>query len=332
MLFRMAWEVVVYPFLIVWVVYFWLRKEFLCQIFSILLMILALYAYPPARIFVPLLLVNLVVFKFTSLNRTENFKSIFFMLGLFLLAALPAYQIFSDASLRFMQMSIFNRDWLISNFGASNVNSLLWAFLTNLGLHLSPSFLVMQGDINPRHGLGVVGEWSWPEIAGIIIFVIALLSTVFSKYLIALKSFSLQNYQIKLGLFLLCSFIAALIPAALTTEGLPHALRASSAWIFSTLLAAVGVSLIKKSLILEAGLIILSGYFVASFTKDYFFLYPTRSLSYFDQNLLSSTNSLSLNEFLFVHQGHNPKSKSYYLMHNYLEDCTFVRQRFDFGD
>lgn len=327
MIFRMAWEVIMYPFLTVWIIYFWNRKEFISRLFSILLMILALYSYAPARVFVPLLLVLLVLFKFIQPNSRTNYKELIVLLVLFLFGSFFAYQMSSDAAQRFMQMSISKYEWLVSNFGASNLNTLLLAFTNNLLLHFSPSFLVFEGDSNLRHGIGTVGQWSWTELVGVFVILVALLYNAICKLCLRFKFLELQSGQIRLSILLLLCFMAAIVPAALTTEALPHALRSSTAWIFSTLLATLGISLVRKYLLVELGLLLISGLFFSHFINDYFLSYSERSKDYFDSQILADAQSLPLNEFLFVYQEHNPRSKAYYLMHNYQENCDFVRRR-----
>ena len=107
----------------------------------------------------------------------------------------------------------------------------LWAFL----LHISPDFLFLTGDGNPRHHTGYGGMLNIALLPLFLAGSIALLQQVFRRR---------DPFWIFLALFA----ITCLIPVSLTRENLPHALRTLPAVLPLTLVFILGFSDLERRL------------------------------------------------------------------------------------
>lgn len=179
----------------------------------------ALFSYAPAKVFVPLFL---AVLAFLSLrrggwkwpgSRPEVWLS-------FLALALP-FGIYMAltwdvAGQRFGAVSIFSP--------GTGFLGAVGEFLQGYRKHLSPGFLFLSGDPNPRHSLAGWGQLYHIEIC-----------TILLGLILAVKRRSWADQV------LLAWLLAAFVPAALTREGLPHALRSAAAIPALSLVSASGL-------------------------------------------------------------------------------------------
>ncbi|MBI5151210.1 MAG: glycosyltransferase family 39 protein [Candidatus Pacebacteria bacterium] len=135
----------------------------------------------------------------------------------------------------------------------------------HVGDHLNPAYLFVTGDKNLRHGTGVVGILYFSYIPFLVVGI----------YVCA------KRYR-KVGIFLLCWFIVALLPASVPYDT-PHALRSLNGLI--PLISLVGFGayelffwLYQKHLfvfiaVISGGLSLNAIFFI----HDYFSHYPQRS-------------------------------------------------------
>ena len=150
----------------------------------------------------------------------------------------------------------------------------LSAFLQNIGGLLSPEFLLISGDHNLRHSTRLSGMMSVPE------WLILNLGLIIGVML------WIRHRKIPLDRTSQFSFIAAffgLVPAALTWEGNPHALRAIGAWPFWVILAALTFEKIRahRKTLLTAILFLLAIFYSFRYFQNYFFDYPVMAESWF---------------------------------------------------
>jgi hypothetical protein len=147
-------------------------------------------------------------------------------------------------------------------------------FLTNYVSYLSPNFLFLQGDANPRQNT---------EIGGMLLWVTAPL-------LLAGILVCWRRRREPLVRFLIAAILLAPIAAALTNNGTPHALRSSVMLPFLIVLAVLGADGIRLALRHQIGLrygvtavlglgLLIQG---AVYTVDLYLAYPNRAAADFD--------------------------------------------------
>lgn len=177
---------------------------------------LAMYAYDPARLFGPLLALAAAVIWWRVWVR--NWRAVLVGLASFALFVSPVAWLMlnqGDAAMaRFRVISIMQ-----PGLGTGEI---AWQFLRNYASHFSPDFL-LYGDAELRHsgGTGVMGS-------------VDLIFAVFGVVFV----FMSKN---RWGWFFLVWILLAPIPASLTREGVPHALRSQVALPAWQVLSAAGL-------------------------------------------------------------------------------------------
>lgn len=231
---------------------------------------LAMYSYDPARLFAPLLAVVAAVVWFPVWKK--NWTAVLIAFGVFLLTVSPVLWLLTTqtdaAAARFRFLSIAQP--------GHTTTEVFLQFLKNYAAHFSPDFLLRTGDTQLRHGLGR-GVLSIAEFVGAITAVFALIRA-------RKKSGSRRAAQF--ALFCLLWILLAPIPASLTREGIPHALRTQMALPAWQLLAGYGVAELIRSNKLNANRLLATGSLIgltatgAFFTiSTYFRTYPQNSAS-----------------------------------------------------
>ena len=181
---------------------------------------LSVYTYVAARVVIPMLaafvwIIDLIRYRTIRLSATHAF--------IFCLALLPfVYHAMSDPdlfTLRFRQVSAMNSSASIGQNARTIVN--------NYMLHFSPGFLFLAGDANLRHHQAGFGQ----------LFKIQALLVPLGFIMMWKER---NHHRIPLLILL---FIAP-IPAALSGEGNPHALRSVAMMIPLTLFSVDGFRLI----------------------------------------------------------------------------------------
>lgn len=179
------------------------------------------------------------------------------------LGALPVLSLLGGNQLlsRTSAVSILNAEWL-EETGTSGTFGVAAAFVRHLALHLSPSFLFINGDNQLRHNSGITGQLGWLELLLTLLIPVAIWMawrsasrTVPASYL----------RMVGVGVFL------GLATAALTTESLPHANRSLTAAPFIVLgLTAVAVVVAQHWKLLPALAVAVSVVFGIWFLPQYF--------------------------------------------------------------
>jgi hypothetical protein len=177
---------------------------------------LACYAYDPARLLVPAFLVGATLLGWSRI-RQRPVRAIIGCL-MFLAVLSPTIYLVTTqtdaAQARFRAISVFSLPWAES----------LPLMMTNYLSHFSPDFLMFTGDREPRHGAGGVLGW----ILG-------------PGLWIGLGTSLLPSVRRRRALLLLLVLLGP-IPASLTREGIPHALRTIGTVPFLITLAVLGYS------------------------------------------------------------------------------------------
>jgi len=290
---RISWEQPVAPLFLVIAVFAMVRLAaqgsvlwaLLCGVCGACSMI----TYPPLRVAVPCILalggVILLLSKVRGSAR-RKFAGGLVLSALTLVAAF-APVVFRLASgqdrKRMLYVSIFAPDWLNGHRGdMSRERFFVLTFLDNLWMHLRPSYLLGTGDPNLRHSTHLVGQLSPIDILAVGLAVagggwIALLAYRQMSGRTASDWPRLDERERVLVMAALSSMVAgmfATFPAALTWEGLPHALRSIGAWpfvaLFSGAVLAIGWTRLRWLPAVTAGLaLVYTGYFLPGYFRVY---------------------------------------------------------------
>jgi len=198
------------------------KKWFLLA--AALAFVVSIYTYRSSLIVVPPLFFLSLFFLRRSIVKTARYKFTGFVLLLFAILSLPLIFTFLKAGdSRSSEVSIFTsenpkiKENILKQESTGNIfisklvynRRIVYAeeALGNYVSHFSPNFLFLNGDVNPRHSLGNIGQlylWQFPFI------IIGLI------YL--LKKFRTQSY------FLSTWLLLSPIPASFSLPS-PHALR-----------------------------------------------------------------------------------------------------------
>lgn len=278
---RVAWDPALVPCYLVWGLALALlegRWRLTRSVAGGLLLALACYAYPPTRVQMALILPMFALWFWC--RRPDSRKPLLFTALAFAGSVTPLIgrMLSPEFQARAAVLSIAGEEYL-RPLGGFSWTAVLSAFFENMALNLSPGYLFWSGDANLRHATGSWGQWSPLEIAALALAVVLL---VVGRR---------QKSREELVLWGLClwAYLAGVIPAALTWESNPHALRSLGAAPFLALVAGGVLAKAEehwlwiKSLLLVGAVV-----FVAAFVGTYFGSYPEKSRAWFDADVVES--------------------------------------------
>jgi hypothetical protein len=148
-------------------------------------------------------------------------------------------------------------------------------FVRNYVTYLGAPFLATHGDANPRHNTGFGGMLLIGSLPAVLVGVAT----------------CLRHHRRPFHRLLLGGLALAPVPAALTAEGTPHALRASAMLPFLLVLAALGWALLlpvlldRRTRVMAAVLLTAAAGEAAAFEHDLFVDWPGRALTAFDSGV-----------------------------------------------
>jgi 4-amino-4-deoxy-L-arabinose transferase-like glycosyltransferase len=181
-------------------------------------------------------------------------------------------------------------------------------FLKQMLMYIDPRYLFIEGDKNLRHGVGFSGIFGGLEIYIVcLVFLYLFLCICFRhisfvrEYLQDFSVHKLQKYivlRFKILTILLSLVILFIIPAALTGEQQPHALRSIGAYPFLVLLLAFSGSIvfsiikseIVRKVVFTIGVAVMTVYSVW-FIHEYFTQYPIYAKKWFSVNVIDYAQS-----------------------------------------
>jgi len=244
---RITWDPPLAPAFLIWCCNFWLlRRSWLGGILAGAMFAGALYSYPPTRIQAPLLFLALFFLTWGMTNRRWVRLAGFAVTSVLLVIPLLRFMTTPQFLERSSGLAIFSHGYLDQHRGhLYPILAFVNIFLDNLALHLRPSFLFFTGDPNLRHSTQMLGELGLLDDLALLFGVLLLASAIRNRAARGDES----RLSPSLGqIFALAGsgILAGLVPAALTWEGLPHALRAIGAWPFFSLLGAGLIALAEK--------------------------------------------------------------------------------------
>lgn len=199
------------------------RRQKAWLVGAVLALFGALYSYEPAKAIVPVLLLGLIVYDLLR-RDSSDLNNDLLVLGLLLLSAIPMIRFHLThpdmSNARFQSISV------LTDFFQHPVRSVFRVFLNYLA-HFSPAYLFISGDANPRHSVASMGQLYLTEVISL-----------------AVASWVVIRERRREDILCVIWLAAAIVPAALTNEGVPHALRTIGAVPAFALLSARGLSII----------------------------------------------------------------------------------------
>lgn len=258
---------------------------------------LAAYSYPPMRI------TALVLWIFLPGVKLKN-KLICLVIAL--LVCIPLWIEIRDPEFMGRARSLAIWGTFYENpYQRLGIFGLPVLYLKQLLAHFSPYFLFMDGDKNLRHSIQSFGMLSWLDLFAILSGFIVSILAIFKKISLKLIFPNSNIYYISaLGILI------GITPAALTNEGLPHALRSLAAWPFFACLTGAILcdleKLLKPQLMIKVTLSI-GLIFFGCYQYSYFTNYPV----------------IAQNSFWV---GYSPLAKGYYQLTEDGVSCSSISQ------
>ncbi len=289
---RIAWDPSLVPAYLVWAfALFWsrTRNRHFEAIFSGILFAAAAYCYPPARLQIAIALPTaILVLRFRERKKDPAILiqcSIACFSAALVSAPLILETLTGEIQGRFKFLSVFNRKFLLSQYNDDSLANGFRALFENFRLLLSPDYLFFRGDENLRHSTGLLGILSWLDMLSIIIAAAFLI-------LIFTHRSRVQVWFLEIG-FIFIGYFAGILPAALTWESNPHALRSIGAVVFLVLGVGGSLSMLwrisgyGRTLILATAVVTF-----AAFINIYFIQYPDEAMPWFDAEVVATANKL----------------------------------------
>jgi len=259
-----------FPMGMVWGIYFLIRGTKIWDaMLAGLLFSVAMYSYPPARAVIPLLFI--IIFWYQGFSR-QTFTLLFMAVVVAVTTGLPWILpiLNGDMQRRMNAVGIFSAKYM-DHHHIESIFGIIPVFLKNLLLHMSPVFLFWSGDANLRHSTQFTGELGWVDILAVGMGIIFLI-----------KSRVKKPWDRRL-IFCLLGFLIGLVPAALTWERIPHALRSVGAWPFISLVSGYLLAIaLERWAQFKNTLVIVSLVYSVLFFWNYFETYPKLSKNVWD--------------------------------------------------
>lgn len=281
---RAAFEANVSSFFIILGIYLFIKalnKNIWLLVFSAASFAVSFYTFNTARVFIPLFIIFI-----TIILRKEIFKNlkpflVSGIVGLIILLPIIPFLVSPQAKLRFQEVNIFTNPEIVksANQSIQNDNGLVWSkiinnrrvlyareFASHYFDNLSPSFLFIKGDGNPKFSTQDMGQlYIWE-----LFFLVPGIFLLFRRR---------EGYYWIIPIWLLLG----IIPAA-TARETPHALRIETTLPVFQILTAIGVIYflnsirnLKKQKYIASGVFLLLFVNFLYFFHSYFVHYPRES-------------------------------------------------------
>jgi 4-amino-4-deoxy-L-arabinose transferase-like glycosyltransferase len=233
---RVAWDPPVAAAFVPWLCYFWLLgKPLLGGLLSGAAFAGAIYSYPPTRIQAPMLFAILFLMMLPR-TRKRLVRSIGFAISSVLLSIPLILRVLNPEFLsRSNGLAIFTDSYLKGNRGIFGPKLyLLRTLLDNVAQHFRPSFLFLTGDVNYRHSSQTFGVLSLVDdvalLLGLVIVIQSLRRRLPDAWVMPGDKSLSRTFVLGIS-----GWVLGVLPAALTWDGVPHALRGIGAWPFVAL-------------------------------------------------------------------------------------------------
>jgi hypothetical protein len=186
---------------------------------------------------------------------------------------------------RFERLSVFGDFASNPVAGQSFIIKFIY-FIKNIFLHFDPRYLFLHGDANLRHSPPFSGQLSYFSAGIVALFI--------GGYFLQKRRSAGQPYVgdegrdfLKLSLW---GIFCSTIPAALTWQGTPHALRSIGAWPFYVLLFAFMFTRLRKWV--PAWLLYVSIVVQFSFFHwNYYSSFPSTASRWYDEQIVNAASN-----------------------------------------
>ena len=304
---RIAWDPPLMPLFMIGALCLLFRRSLWTVVLAGICLSLAAYAYAGGKIISPLLI---LLCYFFEAPRKLSKRETGLLAASFFIVSIPIFLAsLSGETLERYYLSIFARHPLWP-FQIKSLAAIFKEIFTNLFAHFSPNFLFLYGDRNIRHSSGV-GELSWVD-----------LFAMMSLLALLIKKIPLNRWFA----FLCTMLLVGVLPAAVTWDGIPHALRSIGAWPFWALFSGyiLWTASVRWKCILPITVSV-ALFFSIFFMKNYFGSYPRYSEAWFDASIRNdaetSAREKNWKPFLEKNVSYHWQSKVYYLMNLGGESC-----------
>lgn len=275
---RIAWDPAVAPAYLAWAfAALWGKRRWELAAAGVLFS-LAAYSYPPMRVQIALCLPCAIGFL---IWRKHNWNLFLLPIGSAIVTSLPLLQLTLSGEIqgRFAMLSVFNPHYLQETYGEATLTNGFLSLIKNFGLLLSPAYLLTNGDANLRHSTGAFGIWSWLDILAIF--------AALACFILTARKHQFKKDTLRVAIvttcFVLMGYLAGILPAAMTWESNPHALRSIGATLFLAIGTGGSLSYLWKNHRAAAPtLLALATTFFVWFQYNYHFSYPDRAGPWFD--------------------------------------------------
>jgi hypothetical protein len=251
--------------------------------------------YPPLRATTPLVFMTLALLLFLHGRASEGRANLAKVAGL--TAAVTAALMARTAQMlwegkinqRMNNIAIWRPDWVKDHAGITpHWLFYVESFFDNVFAYLRPSFLFFTGDASLRHSPRISGELSAVDVMAVAL-VVAMLARIAVR---SLKDRSLGvpteatspaiRWLVIVALSALLGWFYGVLPAALTFDALPHALRAIAVWPFIPLFtgSVLAVACARHRWLLPGVAFVAVAYSVY-FLPSYFYAYDKAEKHWF---------------------------------------------------
>jgi 4-amino-4-deoxy-L-arabinose transferase-like glycosyltransferase len=320
---RLSTDAPAMPAFLVWGTYLFLRstRATSASLGGIVLGIAA-YTYPPARVHVPLLVLLLLVLERKRLSPVRLLA----FLGAMVVLCLPLIDLLLSGTLmhRAKGLSIFTGSYVQQHRADLSAPAfMVKQLLENLHEHLRPSYLFFTGDPNLRHSMQRIGELGWLDVLAVAVAASALGVVVFRSIFARSDACSPSSPLWRLMAVSALAGAFGTLPAAMCWEGLPHAYRAIGTYPCLALFTGACLSAIwKRSRIVPAVVLGLAAAQTLYFFPYYFGAYRIRSYDMFDGSLRDAAEQRNFPKFERVAKTFPELGIRYHLVHYFGHSCA----------
>lgn len=277
---------------------------------SAVLMALASYTYAPMRIQAVLLI---------SFMPLLSLRARAWLIGSFGVMNLPVVPYYFDPEFTSRsRLLALTSDYSGNPYYGHDFWQLVGDYFNQVLMHLSPEFLLLQGDRNLRHSIQTFGMLDGVTYGGVLLALLfVLLGMLFQKLRPVVFSESSRALLLISGI----GIFSGITPAALTWEGVPHAIRSMGAWPFFVTLSLTGWLFFFRYLPRTMPFVIaLSTLFFGAYLRSYLVEYPIISAQWFDVDIVERIRSTG--DFP---ASYHRLSRAYYRMHLKGDRCEDIQ-------
>ncbi|MGQ0801431.1 MAG: glycosyltransferase family 39 protein [Pseudomarimonas sp.] len=286
---RIGWDPALAPAFLVWALAMLWGKARWELALSGGLFALAAYTYPPLRVQIAIVLPLAILYLAW---RRREWKPWLLTVVTALVTSLPLLVLTLNGEIqtRFAALSVFNPQFLHTVYGETNPLNGLRAIVGNIGLLLSPGYLLVHGDANLRHSTSAFGIWSWLDALALVA-AFALLARCHRTA----RGRPADQSALALAALLTIGYVAGILPAAMTWESNPHALRSIGATVFLAVsTGGVLAVLWQRHRLFPPAILATAAVFFGLFLGDYFGTYPRRAAPSFDTAVSETATRLAV--------------------------------------